>query len=466
MQENTFKGTFIEENPYLDLTAVNRLTVVNATTDFQTFYSKKSRKIFTMSYDQTDKAFPLDYMETSEPKSLQELQDKLEDARENLAHAEDLVDDATETEKAEAIKEFKIARTAVKNAEKAILKHELSENKRICAIDTTHDELGIDAIAKKLGEGFGKRPQYYKVNGERINTNPQGISKLDAIIFNESQFTGQGEPCLEHETRTPRAWFNSSGTIRLRLSCTQAQAESLGASFAIIEPDYRTAKSFLAWIQKSGIEKAIPYFKGLADELSAVSMTEQPRIFTQLIEDENKGATDLNGDTEFIKAEAYHLLDDPKDEVYANHEDWYSRQNSAFKSIMSMVRSASTLKELGKIGKATFGKDLNWFDIMNNLGILTTVKSKFTKTQANIFWSAYNGRKHFLTPKYSELALKACQRIGSHDCDLKQVSAWLHGKALKVLAPYEVKMLWSCWHSAKKDRQPKQTTIKAMTSKD
>ncbi len=94
------------------------------------------------------------------------------------------------------------------------------------AIMVPQNELeGIFSIAEHLGEGT--RPEIFKVNGSRIQTNGAGLTTLEKIIYYEAGQTAQGAAVLPHEDRSRRAWYLYAGGIRQKFNITQEQAESL-----------------------------------------------------------------------------------------------------------------------------------------------------------------------------------------------------------------------------------------------
>lgn len=301
---------------------------------------------------------------------------------------------------------------------------------------------GIFAISEHLGEE--PQPKPHKVKGEkgRFMANSTGLSNLDKIIYYEAGMTAQGDAVLPHEDRSKRPWFKYAGGIKTKFGCTQLQAEELYTAFNILDTTPTMAKTFAAWIEKRGVEKAVTYFRSLAIPLMCVTDIGEPTIIDtaeSYIEDHETDA-DHPAEIADIKADAYHKLDDYRDNV----PTWESRQPATFKFVLQIIRTAS-LAELKTIGVALFRekRHLDGFD----------------KNQITVIWDEYHRAKKRLTPKLRKLALKALERLADKKVNLAKVANWLHGEGKQRLNAHELSVVWAAWKKCCKDYTPTQTRL-------
>ena len=303
---------------------------------------------------------------------------------------------------------------------------------------------GIEAISEHLGEL--KPAKTYKVGNARHMTGGTGLNNLEKIIYYEAGMTAQGDAVLPHEDHSKRPWFKHAGGIKKKLNCTIEQAEEIFTAFDVLNTTAKMANEFARWIEKRGIEKSIKYFRSLAIPLMCVTDVGEPKIIDTAetyVEDPDVDA-DHPADIETIKADAYHKLDDPRD----NAPTWESCQPKAFKTILAQIREAKTLAEIKTIGK-------NLFADKNTKAIV----DKFSNTQKSVMWDIYKTRKHSLEPKLRPLALTILSRLADPKVNLARAANWLHGDAKIKLNEFELSVLWDAWKKCRKAYAPKQETF-------
>ena len=291
------------------------------------------------------------------------------------------------------------------------------------AIMVPQNELeGIFSIAEHLGEGI--RPEIFNVNGSRIQTNGAGLTNVEKIIYYEAGQTAQGAAVLPHEDRSRRPWYLYAGGIRQKFNTTQEQAESLAHSFKVLDTTSRMAMQFAKWIDKSGVEKAVGYFSNMASELLAVAPDEEPLDLIAYEESDDEIDADHPAEIETILADAYHLLDDPRDAE--DYPTWESLQPASFRFELSRVRTSKTLDGLKAWAKAQYGKTID----------------KFTKPQTQVLWDAYKIRKAALTPPLSAFAKKVIKRLSEPGVNIRRVKYWLYNEGPAKLNPTELANAW------------------------
>jgi hypothetical protein len=289
-----------------------------------------------------------------------------------------------------------------------------------------------------------------------------GLSNLDKIIYNEAGMTGQGDACLPHEDHSRRAWWLDASQIRKMLNCTVTQAETLKLAFEVLDTTPKMAEKFREWLSiPEKFNAGFVYFDKLAGEMAKVTDIGEPGINDDLLEDvaSTKTWTDAKGkerwtiehsftntgklvnadnpaDIETAQVEAYHLLDDPRDD----YEPWEKRQPKIFQNILAKIRT-SDLTQLKAVGKELFGE------------------KRFTKTQMTVIWDEYHRRKNNLTPKLRPVATKILRRLADPDVNLSKAAAWLHGKGKTELTAHELSVVWEAWRKVKASRAPKQSAL-------
>lgn len=320
------------------------------------------------------------------------------------------------------------------------------EHALICHPDFSNLE-GMEAISEHLGEK--PQPKPYKVKGQkgRFLSGATGLTNLEKIIYNEAQFTAQGEAVLPHEDRSKRAWFLFAGGVKKQFSCTTEEAEKLFSAWQTIGINEKLAKEFKTWIDGTSIQEAVDYFSRLAADLAAVSAENDGKIIDiyTLDEETNKAIdADNPADIADVRADAWHKLDDPRDFA----PTWEERQPEAFRTQLARIRCAKTFDQVKAVGKS-------FFNDRDTKAILDS----FTKTQKTVLWDVYNRRKHNLMPKLRPLAQKALARLADKKVDLSKVAAWLHGEGKQRLNAHELSVIWDAWKKAKKAYAPKQTAL-------
>lgn len=340
---------------------------------------------------------------------------------------------------AKQIKSYQGQVAYLKNRLSGMRNYVIPEHRAIMLPVQTNLE-GIFATREHLGEG--KPAVIYKVGNAKHMTGGAGLNNLEKIIYYEAGMTAQGDAVLPHEDRSKRPWFKYAGGVKAKFGCTTLQAEELYTAFKILDTTPSMAKIFAKWIEKRGIEKAVTYFRSLAIPLMCVTDTNEPTIIDtaeSYIEDHETDA-DHPAEIADIKADAWHKLDDPRDNV----PTWESRQPAEFKFILEIIRTAS-LSELKTIGVAFF-KEKSHLE-------------KFNKTQTTVIWDEYKRAKHRKSPKLRPLALKALERLADKTANLAAAANWLHGQGKAALNQFELSVVWDAWKKCRKAYAPKQTAM-------
>jgi hypothetical protein len=322
----------------------------------------------------------------------------------------------------------------------AMLNFKVPEHRAIMIPQQTTLE-GIFATCEHLGEGR-QNEAWTNRRGEKFMTNGAGLNNLEKIIYYEAGTTAQGDAVLPHEDRSKRPWFKYAGGVKAKFGCTTEQAEELYTAFDILDTTATMAKTFESWIEKRGVEKAVTYFRSLAIPLMCVTDVGEPTIIDiaeSYIEDPEIDA-DHPADIADVKADAYHKLDDPRD----NMPTWETRQSKEFKFMLEIIRTAS-LSDLKTIGVALF-KEKSHLEIFN-------------KTQTTVIWDEYNRAKARKAPKLRPIALKALERLTDKKVNLSKVAAWLHGEGKKLLTAHEQSVIWATWKKCRKAYTPKQANL-------
>lgn len=280
----------------------------------------------------------------------------------------------------------------------------------------------------------------------RTHGHGAGLSNLDKIIYYEAGMTAQGDAVLPHEDHSKRPWFKYAGGVKAKFGCTTLQAEELYTAFKILDTTPTMAKTFAAWIEKRGIEKAITYFRSLAIPLMCVTDIGESSIIdtAESYAEDHEASADNPADIADVRADAWHKLDDPRDFA----PTWESRQPKTFRFQLARIRSAKTLDEVKAVGGSFF----------NDRDTRALVDS-FTKTQKTVLWDEYHRAKNRLAPKLRPLALKALERLADKKVNLSKVAAWLHGEGKQRLNKHELSVVWDAWKKAKKAYAPQQTVM-------
>ncbi len=330
----------------------------------------------------------------------------------------------------------------LKNRLSGMRNYQIPEHRAIMLPQQTHLE-GIFATCEHLGEGRQNKV-WTNSRNEKFMTNGAGLNNLEKIIYHEAGMTAQGDAVLPHEDRSKRPWFKYAGGIKKKFTCTTLQAEELYTAFKILDTTPSMAKIFAKWIEKRGIEKAVTYFRSLAIPLMCVTDVGEPSIIdmADTLTEEHDHDIDADHPAEIadIKADAWHKLDDPRDNV----PTWESRQPAEFKFILEIIRTAS-LSELKTIGVAFF-KEKSHLE-------------KFNKTQTTVIWDEYKRAKHRKSPKLRPLALKALERLADKKANLAAAANWLHGQGKAALNQFELSVVWDAWWKCRKAYAPKQTAM-------
>jgi hypothetical protein len=312
---------------------------------------------------------------------------------------------------------------------------EIPEHRLIMTPDFTNLE-GIYAITEHLGEH--KAVKHFTVKGEKgQHANGSGLTNLEKIIYYEAGMTGQGDAVLPHEDHSQRAWYKVAGKIKSKFNCTIEQAETLKMAFDILDTTPKMAVEFDKWLKTEGkFEAGFKWFENIASQLVLCTDEGEPTIITDsYIEDEEpvEVSADNPADIANVTAEAYHKLDDNRDQLFdeeKNETAWEKKQPAAFKKIIKSIKAA-TLPELKTIGKSLFND------------------KTFTKTQTTVIWDTYKRRKHALTPKLRPLALKALERLIDPEVNLGKVANWLHSDGKTALNAHEQSVVWNAWKQCK-----------------
>jgi len=120
--------------------------------------------------------------------------------------------------------------------------------------------------AQAFGEGFWGMSEHCS-----------DLSQLDRQIF-EQCWDGSGN-VQRPGTNVPQiSKLQRVEVVARQCSCTLGQAEDLIDFFGIIDDSGRLHPEFIRWVQKRGVDKALPYFEGLAGELVSdeVHVNEKP----------------------------------------------------------------------------------------------------------------------------------------------------------------------------------------------
>jgi len=331
------------------------------------------------------------------------------------------------------------------------------EHQRIMDPAATSDLEGIDAITKHLGEGI--RPEKFKGH----QTNGEGLTQLEKIIYNEAVLTGQGDACLPHEVHSKRAWFRYAGGVKARIKrvttiqgktvkddITTEEAETLFQAFKILDTTPAMAKKFEQWLAvPDKFNNGFKYFQDLAIQMVLVTDEGEPTILSEadmmkedVDDDEQEISADNPAEIVMLEAVGYHKLDDPQDAIdpeLGRPVMWEDKQPKAFKSILARIRTSKDLAKLKAIGESLFND------------------KTFTKTQTTVIWDEYHRRKFHLSPKLRPLALKALERLTDPKVNTGKVAAWLHGNGKKRLTKHEQSVMWAAWKKIKGVKTAKST---------
>ena len=324
----------------------------------------------------------------------------------------------------------------------------MKQHYRIMNPDQTELGLeGIFAVTAHLGEGV--RPRKYTVNGVRHMEGAEGLSNLEKIIFYESGMTAQGDAVVPHEDRSRRPWFKFAGGIKHRLGCTAEEAETLLMAFEILDTTAKMAVQFEKWLKTPDkFQSGYRWFQDIASQLVLCTDEGEPRIITTTLieeEDEYEASEDHPADIIEVSADAWHKLDDDRDELYdpdKNETAWEAAQPPAFKSLIRKINRAN-LADLKIIGKSLFADK--------------KIAKQFSNIQMTVIWDNYHRAKARLSPKLSPIAKKALCRI-AEKADLRKVAEWLHDTK-QPLTEYDRKVIWSAWHKMKKKAAQKQAPL-------
>ena len=312
---------------------------------------------------------------------------------------------------------------------------EVPEHRQIMTPDFSNLE-GIYAITEHLGEY--KVAKTFTVEGARHMAQGSGLSNLDKIIYYEAGMTAQGDAVLPHEDHSQRAWYKVAGKIKSKFNCTIEQAETLQLAFNILDTTPKMAVEFEKWLKIEGkFDKGFKWFEGIASQLVLCTDEGEPTIITDsYIEDEEPVEVSADNPAEIanVTAEAYHKLDDNRDQLFdeeKNETSWEKAQPVAFKKIIASIKGTKELTALKAIGKSLFND------------------KTFTKTQTTVIWDTYKRRKHALTPKLRPLALKCLERLIDPEVNLGKVANWLHSDGKTALNAHEASAVWNAWKQCK-----------------
>lgn len=318
---------------------------------------------------------------------------------------------------------------------------------------SSNNEVGIFAIADHLGEGqrvverFVETPgpAFGMSRGQLLLPRTDGLTMLEAIIYNEAGLTAQGDPVLPHENRKPRAWHTNAGGIKAKFGCSAEDATKLDAAFKAIEIGPIVSK-MSGWFDKmiaspEGFAAGLAYFTALGNELTAVTFEEDNALMVDYIDEtEEEDVAPIGPDNpaplSTVDPTEWHKLDDYRDNV----PRWETRQPKEFQAALASVRSAKTFTDLKAVGKSLYGR-------------------AFTRTQGSVIWGEYAARKHALSPKLGSIALAALRRLADPSADLKAAKAWLAGEGRKALNVHEHKVVTASWWAVVKSKAPKQQAL-------
>ena len=310
-----------------------------------------------------------------------------------------------------------------------------SEHARIMVPQNSME--GIFGIAEHLGEGQDIKQirceipgKLYGLDlGQRLISKQGGLNQLDRIIYDEAGMTAQGKACLPHENRQPTKWWKHAGGIRHKYNCTIEQATQLADAWKTLDATATMVATFDKWVSR-GIEAACAYFSALGAELKAVAPeAEQLDLITYEEADSTEDALDADHpvDIQTIQADAWHLLDDPRDDMPA----WETRQPYRFQTVLGMIRQADA-GQLTAWAKSQYSSKPEWQGV-----------------QAQVLWSAYKARKAgFVTGKGKRI-IERCRLTDNK----AKARFWLYNKGGTVLNSVELTEAWKA--IGKESRQKK-----------
>jgi len=261
--------------------------------------------------------------------------------------------------------------------------------------DTRHyselcEEYGWDQLPPEevleYGEGW-----------EAMASHVSDMGGLDRQIFQECQVSAGKVVAPHPNIEAPHPYWLGPRWISRKLKCSVRDAAALADSWVILNVTKSMVDKFVDWLNQEGkFPAGLQYFMDLASKVAEVEVFNPEDAFTSNMTDFHKVEAATYEDAEGVTWERINVLSyetvEPEESTNASPvayhvigdytkppHSWLSHQPFRFKSLVSSVQSADSLKALGEIGKRVY-RD-NGF---NN------------RSQAGVFWTHYGLRKNQL----------------------------------------------------------------------
>lgn len=201
------------------------------------------------------------------------------------------------------------------------------------------------------------------------------MTGLDRQLFEDSVLSGSSV-LISHVNGYEPSFAFRPEILQRRLKCTFEQADELIAYWVIMEATRDMIETFIKWAKVSSPENAIVYFRVMALELLDAEWVDPDDIMegqSRLASLGNDGeVNEYDFEYEAGYSPTRHYGFHPLGNV--NGKDWLTRQSFQFRSLLESIRSVKTLSALGWLGGKAYA-------------------SRFSNTQASVFWSWYKAKK-------------------------------------------------------------------------